>query len=219
MYSLGYTLENAKEFSTMTRMARFYAALPILSRSLSASILQSRGFLSQMDSNAEQLLGVAKELRHAELFKDCLLLYLGPWCSDFEPQIDDHKTNLLACTLRNRICHKIAVAQGGILDALAGRSYFEYDSADGRKFANKHYEIANESFEEIEHGPHGKACMPCFFRALKNADLMGAKFLKEDCLDTLFENYLILPALDDYQCHFLCAKILDEELPWDRTQN
>ncbi|KAE9368578.1 hypothetical protein N431DRAFT_512770 [Stipitochalara longipes BDJ] len=190
MYSLPYTLESATELITMSVMARFYASLPILSRSLSASILQSKGFLYDMESNSMKLVIVAKELRHAELFKDCLLLYLGPWHSRFSPRFNDPQLNVLASTIHNKICSKLAVAQEELVDAMAGR----YDHVNGN------------------------ACLPCFFRALKNTDLGESNFLKETCLDPLLENCLILPVLGQNACHFLCVKILDDELPWDRTQ-
>jgi hypothetical protein len=103
VYSVPDKLTNAKELPTLTVLAQFYIALPVLSRSLSYTLLPSKAFISKMESNASDLLVAIKQLRHAELFKDYLLLSLGPWHFPFSPKSKDPGLKQMAITARGRI--------------------------------------------------------------------------------------------------------------------
>ena len=91
-----YKFDSVEELLGMTRLARFYVALPVLSRSLHNAFLQSPDFINEMAVNAPELLLAARELRHAELFKDCLLLCLGPWVLSLFTKIEDRELWILA---------------------------------------------------------------------------------------------------------------------------
>lgn len=75
---MSFMLESPGELLSLTSLARFYATLPVLSRSLLNVMPQSPDFLLGMQDKALELLVAAKELRHPLLFKDCLILCLGP---------------------------------------------------------------------------------------------------------------------------------------------
>ncbi|KAH8801164.1 hypothetical protein F5882DRAFT_514465 [Hyaloscypha sp. PMI_1271] len=104
MYSLPFVLRDPGELIILTAMARFYAALPVLSRSLLNTIPRSPGFLTGMQGKAVELLVAAKELRHPELFKDCLLLCLGPWGAPEFNQLEDHQLKSVAIHARKELC-------------------------------------------------------------------------------------------------------------------
>lgn len=64
----------------MIDLARFYASLPALSRSLSSTFFSNPGFMKEIRVYACELLVIATELRHPVLFREALqvILTLGP---------------------------------------------------------------------------------------------------------------------------------------------
>jgi len=196
MYSRPYDLDSPQELLTMTSLARFYMALPILSRSLSAALLHSKQFVNQMAEYSETLLVAAKELRHAELFKDCLLLSLGPCCSPFRTSIKDLEIKAILITAHGKICSKLVEVQMELVFSMSGSALCY---TDGPKLVHTQVQVAEEI---VDHSSSHYACLPCFYRGLYKAD--GGIFdhdLKQK-LEIILGNKLILPTDRKHDYHF-----------------
>ncbi|CAG8955889.1 hypothetical protein HYFRA_00008739 [Hymenoscyphus fraxineus] len=84
MYHRPYTIDSASDILELTRVADFYCALPIVSATLSGSLISSeyfakKHFIKGKDNpdfvwyRAPELLLAAYRLRHAILFRECLI--------------------------------------------------------------------------------------------------------------------------------------------------
>ncbi|KAL2063653.1 hypothetical protein VTL71DRAFT_5458 [Oculimacula yallundae] len=91
MYHHPYVLEHAKEIITMTNLARFYMALPTVSRSLDKALKDSWDSLDQLwiKDNACDMLTAAYALRHKQLYKNALIWCLGPFRQPVYTKLED----------------------------------------------------------------------------------------------------------------------------------
>lgn len=219
MYSLPFVLRNPVELILLTAMARFYAALPVLSRSLLNTIPRSPGFLSGMQNMAVELLVAAKELRHPQLFKDCLLLCLGPWGAPEFNQLEDHQLKSVAIRARNELCFGVCEAQARIVHEMGHSNY-----VDSIKIAvgTMEFSAARSFFGGDDHHPwEHQICMPCYYRKLLNANTPFFQSEIRKSFEPLMEDRLSLINANNLKkrsCYFLGLEIRDEDLPWDQTQ-
>ena len=205
MYGVPYELSNAKELLAMTALARFYGALPVLSRSLLAPLLRSESFVYSMESSTLQLVVAAKELRHVELFKDCLLLSVGPWNKRYgitEQKFEDPLLTQLVSSVLSKITLMVCNAQHALVSAMAGLDAAGYDGNMEEALQSKVTDIAKDVASEHQ----STACLPCFYRDLYNADLgCEDSELKEDFLEPLLADNLFLAnfhGVEDFEHHF-----------------
>jgi len=220
MYSLPFVLRDPGELILLTAMARFYAALPVLSRSLLNTIPRSPGFLTGMQGKAVELLVAAKELRHPEFFKDCLLLCLGPWGAPKFMQLKDQQLKSVAIHARKELCFGVYEAQARIVHAMGNSHY-----ADSIKTA-----LGTVEFNAARSLSHGgdqihqcgdQVCMPCYYSKLLNANLYCFQSEIRKSFEPLMEDRLTLINANNLKrrsCYFLGLAIRDEDLPWDQTQ-
>jgi hypothetical protein len=102
----------------MTDLARFYAALPALSRSLSAAFFFSPGFSKEIRAYACELLVAATELRHPVLFREALILTLGPWRDPEYRQLTGPMLKKVARNAYNALGAKVARVHEKLLIAM-----------------------------------------------------------------------------------------------------
>jgi hypothetical protein len=74
-----YQLENANELVTVMDMARYYQARPVVSPTVCAATLKTPNFYTTIMKDPCSVLTSAKTLQNDLLFKDSLILCLGPW--------------------------------------------------------------------------------------------------------------------------------------------
>jgi hypothetical protein len=220
MYSLPFVLRGPDELILLTAMARFYTALPVLSRSLLNAIMRSPDFLSNMQNRAVELLIAAKELRHPELFKDCLLLCLGPWGAPKFYQLEDPQLESVAIHARNELCLSVYEAQARIVSAMG---YGNYTDSTKIALGTVEFNAAKKvSFIWDDIHPGGdQVCMPCYYRELLKANISFFQPLIKSSFEPLMEDRLsLINANNLYRrsCYFLGLEIRDEDLPWDQTQ-
>ena len=144
----------------MTRLARFYAALVVLSRSLHSAFLQSPDFVDAMAVNAPELLLAAKELRQVELFKDSLLLFLGPWERPLFTKIEDKELRILAEKYFSKIGFDVADRQARVLVGLShdGKSCEAWGLVQGT--------MCRATLMSIGDIYNDVLCIPCFIGLL-----------------------------------------------------
>lgn len=72
-YGKIYRPGSFEEFSDLVRLADFYFALPVVSRSLYAVIQSNAGFVTEIRQNCFEILKCAMKLRHPPLFQESYL--------------------------------------------------------------------------------------------------------------------------------------------------
>jgi hypothetical protein len=211
-----FILESPGELLSLTSLARFYATLPVLSRSLSNVMPQSPDFLLGMQDKALELLVAAKELRHPLLFKDYLILCLGPWGNPKASKITDPQLKRAATNALNEISSEFAHTQAHII---LGMRYENISSNMGTALGAGELEAARGL--RSTHYPHVPICLPCYYRNLANAKSSPYQEQLRKLIELLWESNLRLinaKNLKKRECYSLGVNIPDEELPWDQTQ-
>lgn len=211
-----FILENLNELLSLTALARFYAALPVLSRNLSNVLPQSPKFLLGMQDKALELLVAAKELRHPLLFKDCLILCLGPWEDAKASKITDPQLKRAASNALNEISSEIVRTQARIILSI---SYEQLRSRMCSLLGAGELEAARA--QRSTHLNMRVICLPCYYRTLANTNTTPYQDKLRKLIEPLWESNLSLiraKNLKKRECYFLGVNIRDSELPWDQTQ-
>jgi hypothetical protein len=187
-----------------------------------------RGYQSPMVINyihdeACIVLELAAELRHPQLFRDALILSLGPWD---DPQYTKYflPPNLkkIAKNAYNELCAKIVSVQQSLLIELRPRKGQELK---GNELRNKIESLTSHSVGETYDPTDGKICLPSFYRRLYQANSShNVERVLRQHIEPLMKNELILERdgnayiSERYEFWFLCVTIADEDLPWDTTE-
>jgi hypothetical protein len=106
-YGEHYILESVAELKLMTQLADYYCALPALSNAISLPLF--RGDI-EVQYNCEKLIEIAAKLRHADLFRECVIWIAGDWAFDPYWVCDklDSKIQKTIKTARNKIGASVA---------------------------------------------------------------------------------------------------------------
>jgi hypothetical protein len=173
-----------------------------------------------MQKLAVELLVAAKELRHPELFKNCLLLCLGPWGAPEFNQLEDQQLKRIAIHARNELCFGVYEAQARIIRAMglgdhAGKT--QGAVGVGQFTAAKSVSYVWDHFHRMT----DEVCMPCYYRQLLSASIPFFQSAIRKSFEPLMEDRLTLINANNLKrrsCYFLGLEIRDEDLPWDQTQ-
>lgn len=159
IYGRSYQLKNAAELVTLTDLARYYQALPIVSPTVYAAAIRNPEFYATILRNPCSVLEAAKTLRNDLLFGDSLILCLGPWSEPAYLELSDPELLKIASVAHSRICVKIAQAQPTLLDSLEIPIYSpKSDIAYYRDFCKKLSELTSSSKR------HYKVMLPAYYR-------------------------------------------------------
>ncbi|KAF7945862.1 uncharacterized protein EAE97_004900 [Botrytis byssoidea] len=233
MYSRPYTIKSVEELSTLTRIADFYCALPIVSVTLTDALLNSPIFLKrenedstactkdQLAEDCDSMIFNAQKLRSSVLFRECLIHVVANWKD--KDTFKFHRT-------RNEEIIRGLIGAGfsqldEMIDHLQHTLYIEAvmakDSLDTPELTNA-LAAAEEDYVSFQSEPKMAVA---FWKDLsaKLAHVGGdAEFLKSE-IDPLLVNNLVLDRTNDgpgegcYKHCFLCAEIGDKQIPWDST--
>jgi hypothetical protein len=100
----------------MTELADYYCSLPILSIGLSAALHRSRGLCQEIYSSPTEFLTISKKLRNDVLFKDALILSLGPFHEPRYSLLGDPELQEIAEKVYNDLCVRVLHAQGLLMN-------------------------------------------------------------------------------------------------------
>jgi hypothetical protein len=204
IYNECYELEDTDQLCLMTKLADYYFALPVLSKSLNGPLMASK---IDIASNTLRLIKVATKLRHAPLYKDCVIYLAGRWneettCKDVH-QLDGHSSAVVLKS-RNKILQAIAHAQQIII----------------------HYEHSFPSIKKITQNllVHPGRLLPGYFHQLSDASFDPSQAgtdlqrFQESVAplvnDNLFFKKRYVPGDDLYERYFLCTNVDHGDLPW-----
>jgi hypothetical protein len=153
LFQRQYQIADAAELSTFTDMARYYTALPAVAASIYAAVLNSPSFPASMIKDSAQVLAVAKTLRNKLLFKDSLILVLGPWSNHAYLKISDPDLVRIGDAACLVVCQNIVQVQQAIHSILAQYKHRECSSYNLGKLSvdleNKLSNIASSCYDIV----------------------------------------------------------------------
>jgi hypothetical protein len=214
LHGKAYTIISTRELSDITRLAEFYCALPMVSRSLYAALPVSPDFIRELPSNSSEILVLAQKLRHPTLFRDALIHVVSRW-----KQKDQDSRNMLnndqkLCKVVDIVYNRLSMQILGALHLIMAAST---RNGELRKIFMERFGYLNDSLP-----PTGSAS---FYRSLYNRlpALSGcdSTSVAKAALKGILQNELVLGRSNSeagiglYSQRFLCASIEDSELPWD----
>ncbi|PMD38370.1 hypothetical protein L207DRAFT_585272 [Hyaloscypha variabilis F] len=187
IYNKPYTFRSADELLDLTKMADYYRALPILSRTLDGAMVNSPYLMEDIKGSASALLVAAVKLRNALLFRECVVWTVSIW-SNREPEKD-----IVDPKLR-------------IIERKGIRDRFLVDLREDIETATE--ESYDDDSESI--------LLPEYFRKLREGlyNMAITDSLREVCKTNLVLNKNIISGSRGYESKFFCAEIGDDELPW-----
>ncbi|KAH7319452.1 hypothetical protein BKA65DRAFT_556872 [Rhexocercosporidium sp. MPI-PUGE-AT-0058] len=119
IHTLPYSITDSHQLTTITELADYYRALPIVSCSLDAALYKSPGPLSEI-SDCSDVITAASKLRNKLLFKASLIYLVGEWNfgdGDFSV-VKDRKLQKLARKVWAEVAVKVARAFHAITNAV-----------------------------------------------------------------------------------------------------
>jgi hypothetical protein len=216
IYSRPYKIAGVTEFMDIVRLADFYRSLPMLSASLYAALWNSEAFIRGIPASASRLLIVSQKLRHPVLFRECFVHVVGRWKGPDDTVLKDHPD----------LCHLITASQLNVSKlAIAADHAIILNCAKNPNnvTAGKIFQIAGATL----YGSKPPLETASFYRALYRKSLesnFGINPETQAALRALLENGLALDrtgseaGTGNYSNAFLCAWILDSDLPWDQNE-
>ncbi|CCD49672.1 hypothetical protein H4I96_05279 [Botrytis cinerea] len=205
MYGKSFTLDSFHDIDYLAKVADFYGALPVVSRTLDAVFFRSPKFVEQIPDNAGSLLKIAYKLRNRTLYKECMIHVAGRWKSD--PCISEDDMDL-------RI--RVLVAYGGVCDNLVTANHelmrlivefrAEHKIHSDLRFITMHYSSSLAVYYRMIYENHYNA----------EIDQTIAKVLSSHLI---LDPSKLGAGQGKYKDYFLCAEIRDKELPWDEEED
>ncbi|CAG8955888.1 hypothetical protein HYFRA_00008738 [Hymenoscyphus fraxineus] len=233
MYHRPFKIHSYSHLEAMSTIADIYCALPVLSTALSGALLGSRLFeknqylggsrdcTSEFLRKEHEIIFIAKRLRNADLFRECLIVIAGkwlfedgiePWHTKYKAVANDPKLLKLIQRESENITRKMAKVDHEILLLVLRIGW-----RPNAEFGSREPDLAMGTPEPSE---------PSFYYNVKarldhpegDSDFEVLEFE----LDKILENNLVFDRTHDrpgdYQGVFnnalLCARIQDEDLPW-----
>ncbi|KAF7919809.1 hypothetical protein BELL_0052g00090 [Botrytis elliptica] len=221
-YNRPYTIRDFESFKDIVRSADSLCARPALSHTLDSAFHRSPGFTDTICQNSDSLIRIAKQLHHPVLFRECLIYEVSKakstagkehWQSKFDDDED-----IKSCFI------KALQSVDHIRDSVdCGIDLFSRDSRAWRRMLMVKYGTMDDVLEYQS---------AIYYREVMNR--LEAKKLKNITMEW-YQNFLTLlssnlaldrtlgrvgeersPGTQSNKNGFFCAKIRDEDLPWDQ---
>lgn len=201
----------------MTQLAECYGSLPILSHSLTSALMASPSMTSCIPANAVLLLPLAQKLRHAVLYKECMIHIVGRWTITLISLITDTKLKKAAELARNSLSTMIAAAHVELVTRIRTN-----ENASSQKRGD--LRIAPDLGDFLK---TRSSALPAMYRYFLNGvsadNYKGASLSTTPNVQHLMENKLVLnteaargvAGVGAWENCFLSLSIDDEDLPWD----
>jgi hypothetical protein len=218
MYNRPYQITNTKQLATMTRLADYYCALPILSSSLYTALWESEVFVNEIPNDAEIILPLACKLRHPIIFRECIIHIVGSMAGDKLAMFNNPKLDRMIAMHYGKLNEKISNACLGILTI--GLRLFEdgFSEATRRNAIDRIHAIAHSQSPKTV----GSPSTPGFFHQLHDTEFCHPDIGKEvrAIVAPLLKNNLKLDRSGGQlgKHRFLFTGITDAEVPWNTTE-
>jgi hypothetical protein len=197
----------------MTKLADYYCALQHLCRTIAASFCSSLVFIQQIRDHHAEILQIAAKLRHAVLFRECIVWLVSDWINAerYIGRIKDRKLQKIAQNAFNTIAVKVSRAQHAMMAEI--RQSPEGGSQAVQCLKDVKDKVHDERFNVWI------VSLPGVLNCVKTEGFLPPTF--RDLLGELMKNRAVLvrtdctPGTDTLSNRFLCAVVDDEDLPWD----
>jgi hypothetical protein len=247
IYSRRYTIESTAQLQVMIELADYYwyflpvyfeekyapglfemiadmmsSALPKLSTTLDGALVNSPKFYATIRDNCAILYVAAAKLRNALLFRESLIWVVGPHRNPLFRTISDAHLRMVARCVHGEISSEINIVNENLLQEFADDWDSEWENEKDAKFLSTVNDCA--LLGQFEGGVTKALAVPAYYQSFvtQAEEILDNK--KAELLRGLLRSNLILDrgvyeaGEGDLMDNFLCAKIADEDLPWDITE-
>jgi len=214
MYNEPIEIGTCDNLLQLTELADYYCALKVESFALDATIGRGGVPFSQLQKQPCEILQVAARLRHVKIFRECLILSLGPFSKPKLHNIEDPELQKLA---------KYANAQVGLLAAEAQIEIIN----TMEPYRQSNPKLRNEMQARLEDAgimcrkeARTAAYLPAYYRKLWDFKYDGIvpphpfrKPLNEVMANQLTFNKGYEAGEGPFRDFLFCGQVLDEDLP------
>ena len=163
IYVKPYHILSYDDLFTLTELADFYCALPIVSRTLDMAFHSSQDFVNRIPDDRCKVFVLAAKLRNKLLFREALVWIVGPWTLPNYKRLEDPKLRKIAHRAYTEITSKIADINYHLLTTISDEVH-EVDTSlqdiEVKQAMDKAaLKVVNRS----------DICMPRYFRELYHA--------------------------------------------------
>ncbi|KAF7896389.1 hypothetical protein EAF00_006403 [Botryotinia globosa] len=203
MYGKSFTLASFDDIKFLAKVADFYGALPVVSRSLDTVFFRSPEFIERIPDHAGSLLKIAYQLRNRTLYKECMIHVAGRWKINPCISEDDMDLRIRVLVAYGSICDKLVTANHELIKSIAKFPQNSRIHPQLRDFALSYPSLAT------------------YYRHFLDESFSNAT---NEILTKLLTSNLILDpsklgaGQGKFKDYFLCAEITDKDLPWDEEE-
>jgi hypothetical protein len=210
-------------------MADYYRMLPIVSHTLSNALLDSQKFMKQINTDPCAVFEAAAKLRHKVLFREALVWVVADWKFPAfkEGELSNPRLRQVARCAYGEIATMVSRSTSKILDAFLAVGCTDFLVSFGMVVIDSQEE-EHWNADLLYLSDRSPLSLPKFFRNIANNEFVPYETsIDPDSLylSDLLRNNLVLDQAgrvagegDEKDC-FLCAKIEDEDLPWDPEEH
>jgi hypothetical protein len=227
VYLRPYSIDSILELTNLTDMADYYRMLPIVSHTLSNALLDSQEFIKQIKTDPCAVFEAAAKLRHKVLFREALVWVVADWKSPAfkdEGALNSRLRQIARCAY-GEIAIMVSRSTSKIFDAFLAVGCTEWlESFSKGVIDPQEEEYWNRNELYLSQRP--ALSLPKFFRNIDYGDDLPDDGSTDPLyLSELLWNNLVLglagrvAGMGDEEDCFLCAKIDDEDLPWDPEEH
>jgi hypothetical protein len=228
VYLRPYSIDSILELTDLTDMADYYRMLPIVSHTLSNALLDSQEFIKQINTNPCVVFKAAAKLRHKVLFREALVWVVADWkfpAFKEDGELLNPRLRQVARCVYGEIATMVSRSTSKIMDGFLAAGCTEWLESFGKGVIDPQKEEHWDACD-LYLSDRPALSLPKFFQNIVyNDDLPYDVSIDPLYLSDLLRNNLVLDQAgrvagegDEKDC-FLCAKIEDEDLPWDPEEH
>jgi hypothetical protein len=229
VYLRPYSIDSIPELTNLTDMADYYRMLPIVSHTLSNALLNSQeSFIKEIKTDPCAVFEAAAKLRHKVLFREALVWVVSDWrhpAFKEEGGLSNPRLRQVARCVYGEIAIMVSRSTSKILDGFLTPGCTEWLKYFGKGVIDPQEEEHWDG-DDTHLSDRLPLSLPKFFRNIVNDDAsLDDVSVDPLYLSDLLRNNLVLDQAGrvagegaEEDC-FLCAKIEDEDLPWDTEEH
>lgn len=222
MYTKPFTIKSPDQLSRVVRLADYYCALPILKKGFNLSLPRNTNFIMQICGHPDRIVVDAYKMKHAALFRDCMIQLMGPLGAPRLKNIQDDTLRAIAENFRVKLKKFIRQVEEDIRNFVSAKIIALKQQPDPsllERFTKRSIPIlpGDENFGLV--GMH----LPEYYRMLYNQKEWHPEIKR--LIKPLLRNNLkfgkdakAYAGEGWYANYFLCLEIANEELPWEVEQ-
>jgi len=223
IYTKPFTIKSPEYLTSAVQLADYYCALPILKKGFNLSLPRNTNFFAHISANADKIVVDAYKMKHAALFRECMIQLMGPLRNPRLENIQDVALRVIAETYRVKLRKFIRQVEQDIRKFVSAHILALEKQPDPsllERFVKNSIPIlpGDENFSLIG------MRLPEYYRMMYNQKKWYPEI--KSLIKPLLKNNLKFgkdakahAGEGWYANYFLCLEITDEELPWEVEQD